>query len=206
MRTLAAAFSGLFGLLVLTVQAQPQQQPVPPPASPDAPPGRGVPQGRAGALPPLAPAAIERAEGILAEARKAMGGEKATGVRTIVASGRTRRVRGENLVPIEFEINVELPDKYVRKDEVPAEESQPTSTGFVGNELVQFPLAPAGRGRGDAPGAPPTGRGRGDAPTAPPAGRGPASPPTPEQLEAQRAARLTTAKQDFARLMLGLLP
>jgi hypothetical protein len=136
-----------------------------------------------------------------------MGGEKATGVRTIVASGRTRRVRGENLVPIEFEINIELPDKYVRKDEVPAEESQPTSTGFVGNELVQFPLAPAGRGRGDGPGAPAPGRGRGDGPAAaPPAGRGPAAPPSPEQLEAQRAARLTTAKQEFARLMLGLLP
>ena len=137
-----------------------------------------------------------------------MGGDKFTAVRTIVATGRTRRVRGDNLVPIEFEINIELPDKYVRKDEVPAEESQPTSTGFVGNEIVQFPLAPAGRGRGDAPPPPPAGRGRGDAPAAPPAGggRGPAAPPTPEQLEAQRAARLTTAKQEFARLMLGLLP
>jgi hypothetical protein len=210
MRALAAAFGGLFGVLVLTVQAQPQQQPAPAPASPDTAAGRGVPQGRGAALPPLAPAAIERAEGILAETRKAMGGEKATGVRTIVASGRTRRVRGENLVPIEFEINIELPDKYVRKDEVPAEESQPTSTGFVGNEIIQFPVAPAGRGRGDAPPSAPPGRGRRDAPGGPPAapagGRGPASPPTPEQLEAQRTARLTTAKQEFARLMLGLLP
>jgi hypothetical protein len=99
-------------------------------------------------------------------------------------------------VPIEFEINIEMPDKYVRKDEVPAEESQPTSTGFVGNEIVQFPLAPAGRGRPSGPG-----------PVADvPGGRGPAPAPTPEQLEAQRMARLTTAKQDFARLMLGLVP
>jgi hypothetical protein len=211
MKTLAAAaFGALFGALVLTVQAQPQQPPAPGPQEPAAPAGRGVPpgpQGRGAALPPLAPAAIERAEGILTETRKAMGGDKLTAVRTIVATGRTRRVRGENLVPIEFEINVELPDKYIRRDEVPAEESQPTSTGFVGNEIVQFPLAPAGRGRGDAPPPPPAGRGRGDAPAAPPAGgRGPAAPPTPEQLEAQRAARLTTAKQEFARLMLGLLP
>ncbi len=124
-------------------------------------------QARAGTAQPLAPAAIERAEGILAETRKAMGGDKATSMRTIVATGRTRRVRGENLVPIEFEINIELPDKYVRKDEVPAEESQPTSTGFVGNEIVQFPLAPVAR-RGDAP-PPAAGRGRGDAPAAPPA-------------------------------------
>ncbi len=180
----AAAFGGLFGIIVVGVEAQPSQQP-----------------------PSPAPAAIERAEAVLAETRKAMGGDKLAAVRTIVATGRTRRVRGDNLVPIEFEINVELPDKYVRKDEVPAEESQPTSTGFVGNGIVQFPLAPAGRGRGDAPPPPPAGRGRGDAPAAPPAGgRGPAAPPTPEQLEAQRAARLTTVKQEFARLMLGLLP
>jgi hypothetical protein len=147
-------------------------------------------------LPPLAPAAIERAQAILAETHKAMGGDKLAAIRTIVASGRTQRVRGENLVPIEFEINIELPDKYIRKDEVPAEESQPTSTGFVGNDVVQFPEAPAGRGR---PGGPGPGAG-----APPPGGRGPAAPPTPEQLEAQRAARLITAKQEFARLMLGL--
>src|SRR5436190_5571661 len=145
---------------------------------------------------PLAPSAVEPAQAILGATQKAMGGEKLTGVRTIVASGRTRRVRGDNLVPIEFEINIELPDKYVRKDEVPAEESQPTSNGFVGSEIVQFPLAPAGRGRPGGPGPGAVG----------PGGRSPAPAPTPEQLEAQRAARLTMVKQDFARLMLGLVP
>jgi len=148
--------------------------------------------GRGAALPPLSPASIERAQAILADTRKAMGGDKLAAVKTLVASGRTRRVRGDNLVPIEFEINIELPDKYVRKDEVPAEESEPTSTGFVGSEIVQFPVAPAGRG------------GRGPVPAAAAPGRGPAPAPTPEQLEAQRAARLTTAKQEFARLVLGL--
>jgi hypothetical protein len=147
--------------------------------------------------PPLASAAIERAQAILAETHNAMGGGQLAAIRTIVASGRTRRVRGDNLVPIEFEINIELPDKYIRKDEVPAEESQPTSTGFVGREAVQFPEAAAGRGR---PGGP--GPGAGGPP--PPGGRGPATPPTPEQLEVQRAARLTIAKQEFTRLMLGL--
>jgi len=29
--------------------------------------------------------------------------------KTFVATGRTRQVRGDNLVPIEFEISVELP-------------------------------------------------------------------------------------------------
>jgi hypothetical protein len=160
-------------------------------------PAQQQPQGRGAAPPPpLAPAAIERANGILADTRKAMGGDKLTALRTLVTTGRTRRVRGDNLVPIEFEINVELPDKYVRKDEVPAEQSQPTSNGFVGNDVVQFPEAPMGRGRPGGPGPGVAG---------PPGGRGPgATPPTPEQLEAQRAARLVAAKQEFVRLMLGL--
>lgn len=161
------------------------------------PPGQrgGVPLERGAALPSLTPASIERAQALLSETRKVMGGDKLTSVTTLVASGRTRRVRGDNLVPIEFEINIELPDKYVRKDEVPAEESEPTSTGFVGNEVIQFPVASAGRG----------GRVGGPAPMPPPGGRGPAPAPTPEQLEAQRAARLIGAKQEFARLMLGML-
>jgi hypothetical protein len=126
-----------------------------------------------------------------------MGGEKLSSITSVLVTGRTRRVRGDNLVPIEFEIAIELPDKYVRKDEVPAEESDPTSTGFAGTEIIQFPLPPAGRAGG--PGAPPPG-------VAPPGGRPGAPAPTPEQLAAQRTARLNTAKQDFARLMLGLIP
>jgi hypothetical protein len=140
-----------------------------------------------------------------------MGGEKLAAVKTIVATGQTRRVRGDNLVPIEFEIAVELPDKYVRKDEVPAEESEPTSTGFAGTEVIQFPAPPAGRASGGGAVAPPPAAGRpgGAAPGAAAAagGRpgGPPAPPTPAQLEAQRNARLLTAKQDFARFALGLL-
>jgi hypothetical protein len=133
-----------------------------------------------------------------------MGGAALAGVTSILATGQTRRVRGDNLVPIEFEIAIELPDKYVRKDEVPAEESEPTSTGFAGTELIQFPAAPAGRG--GAPGGQARGAGAGAAAGraggAPPGG--PAAAPTPAQLEAQRNARLLVAKQDFARLALGL--
>jgi hypothetical protein len=119
---------------------------------------------------------------ILGAAREALGGEKRlTGVKAFVATGRTQQVRGDNLVPIEFEIAVELPDKYVRKDEIPAQESGPTAVGFVGDSLIQHP-----------PQASPTGR-----PGGPP-------PPTPEQLESARRARVVGAKQDFARLALGM--
>jgi hypothetical protein len=48
---------------------------------------------------------------VLAAAREALGGDARLGaVKTFIASGRTRQVRGENLVPIEFEIQAELPE------------------------------------------------------------------------------------------------
>ena len=120
---------------------------------------------------------------VIAAAREALGGEnKLAAVKTVVATGRTRQVRGDNLVPIEFEINIELPDKYVRKDEIPAQESGPTISGFRGEELLQFP-----------------------APSGPPARAGGPPPPTAEQLAAAGRMRLNTVKQDFARLMLGML-
>jgi hypothetical protein len=105
---------------------------------------------------------------VLAATRAALGGDKnLAAVKTFIATGRTRQVRGNNLVPIEFEINCELPDRYVRKDEFPAQDADVTVTGFRGNEPIVFPAPPPGQ----------------------------ASP---------LAQRLIVAKQDFARLMLGV--
>jgi len=153
--------------------------------------GRGTP-------PPPSPQAVERAGQILADARQAMGGDKLTNLQTLVATGRTQRVRGNNLVPIEFEIAIERPDKYVRKDEVPAEESGPTTTGFAGEDLIQTGAQPARAGGAGRPAGP------APAPGAAAGGRGPAAAPTPEQLATQKRAQLTAAKQDFTRLSLGL--
>jgi hypothetical protein len=161
--------------------------------------GAGAPPAGRASTPPPSPQAIERAAQILADARKAMGGEKLSAIQTLVVTGRTQRVRGNNLVPIEFEMAIELPDKFVRKDEVPAEESGPTATGFAGEEMIQVGAPAGSAGRGGAPG----GRPGGPTPGAPGA-RGAASP-GPEQLAAQNRARLTTAHQDFTRLSLGLL-
>jgi hypothetical protein len=122
----------------------------------------------------------DRAAQVLAEARTALGGDKLAQVKTIVATGRTKRVRGNNLVPIEFEIAIELPDKYLRKDEFPAEETDPTSTGFNGAGLIQLP------------------------PPATPPARAGAPPTPPAAIEAQRTGRVNAVKQDFVRLTLGL--
>ncbi len=87
------------------------------------------------------------AASVLAASRDALGGEKnLAAIKTFVASGRTRQLRGNNLVPIEFEINCELPDKYVRKDEFPAQDSDVTVSGFRGDEVIVFPEPQAGRG------------------------------------------------------------
>src|SRR5260370_27008443 len=120
---------------------------------------------------------------VLATARQALGGEKKlTAVKSFTVTGRTRQVRGDNLVPIEFEIFVELPDKYLRKDEIPAQESGPTASGFNGEAWLQDPPPAA-------------------APTPPPAPAGPpGSPPKPA------APRVPTAKQDFARGAPGEVP
>jgi hypothetical protein len=125
-------------------------------------------------------------------AREALGGDKRiAAIKTLVATGRTRQVRGDNLVPIEFEIAIELPDKYVRTDEIPAQESGPTRRGFNGTSLIQFPDAATTPQRG---GPPPPGRPDGP-PPGPGRAAGPADPP-PDPV--------VMHKQDFARLTLGM--
>jgi hypothetical protein len=133
---------------------------------------------------------------ILAAARQALGGEKKlSAVKSFTAAGRTRQVRGDNLVPIEFEIAVELPDKYLRKDEIPAQESGPTASGFNGDEWLQDPPPPPAPVPPSAPAGQPAAPGAAGAP-----GRGPA--PGPARNPA--AARVAALKQDFARLTLGM--
>lgn len=118
---------------------------------------------------------------VMAAAREALGGEKRlSSVRSFSATGRTRQVRGDNLVPIEFEIVCELPDRYARKDEIPAQESGPTTLGFHGAELIQLPV-----------------------PDPPPAREG-APPRNPAMEEAARRNRVNGLRQDFVRLTLGM--
>ena len=134
---------------------------------------------------------VQDALSVLIKAREALGGEKRlTAIRTIVAQGQTRQVRGESLIPIVFEINIELPGKYSRRDETPAVESGYSTSGFAGDDLIQLPQPVV-------PVMPPMAQRAGGPP-----------PPTPEQIAmamtAQRKARVATLKQDYARLMLGL--
>jgi hypothetical protein len=167
-------------VLSVGLVAQEPAGPAPPAAGSEPAAGRGPRRGGPPAPSPPSPESVARAAEILKATRQALGGDKLAGVKTMMAAGRTRRVRGNNLVPIEFQIDFELPDKFLRRDESPAEETDPTSTGFSGSDLIQLPVASV----------------------APPRAGGAA--PTPAQLEAQRNARLNTVKQDFVRFALGI--
>ena len=164
----------------------------------------GFSAGSASARQAPAAATSGEAAAILSAAREALGGDaRISSVKSVVANGRTRQVQGDNLVPIEFEISIELPDKYVRTDEIPARESGPNSRGFNGDGLIQVGDAPGGGRRGGPPpggggppaaapragGAPPAREGGGDR------GRGPAGPPPNPTIP---------VKQDFAKLTLGM--
>lgn len=197
------------GCVVLVMGGLALGQPTPPQTQPSTPPAASQPKPAADRAP--SPEAVKRAEEILRDARTAMGGDRLAAVKTLVAAGRTRRVRGNNLVPIEFEILLELPDKYLRIDEFPAEDTDPTSSGFNGDELIQVPPMPSppagGRAVMPSGAGPPAPAGTGAPPgsaAAPPGAaatpgsgsRGPAPDP--------RRARVASIKQDFARLSLGL--
>jgi hypothetical protein len=86
---------------------------------------------------PIVRAQARDAAPVLAAVHQALGGDRnLAAVKTFLATGRTRQLRGDNLVPIEFEIACELPDKYVRHDEFPAQDIPPVANGFRGEDAI----------------------------------------------------------------------
>jgi hypothetical protein len=86
---------------------------------------------------PLVRGQAHDAASVLTPAHEALGGDRnLAAVKTFLATGRARQLRGNNLVPIEFEIACELPDKYVRRDEFPAQDIPPAVNGFRGDEAI----------------------------------------------------------------------
>jgi hypothetical protein len=77
------------------------------------------------------------AASVLASAHEALGGDQnLAAVKSFLATGRTRQLRGENLVPIEFEIACEFPDRCVRRDEFPAQDQPAAVNGFRGEDAI----------------------------------------------------------------------
>jgi hypothetical protein len=134
---------------------------------------------------------------VLAEVRQALGGDaKLAAVKTLAANGRSTRVNGDQSAPpTDFEVAIELPDKYVRKDVIAVLGSSTISrtSGFNGDGLIDVTDTPPNLGGGGTmvfrmgPG-----------------GAMPGQTPTPEQQAEMRKNTLLSNRQDFARLTLGM--
>jgi hypothetical protein len=134
------------------------------------------------------------ADRIIAAARAALGGEKRlTTLKTFAATGQAVRVVNDaSSAPGDTEIAFELPDKFMKKEIVavmgPAAVTR--TSGFNGDTVINVIDQPPAMGGaivvrfGSGPGG-------GEA-------------QTPEQREEQRQRQLLAARQDFARLALGM--
>jgi hypothetical protein len=134
---------------------------------------------------------------VLSLVREALGGDKKiTAVKTLAVTGRSARVNGESTAPAtDFEIAMELPDKYMKKEVVATigTSTIARTSGFNGEGLIEAMDTPPAMGGGmmvmrfGGPG-----------------GGAPGAPSTPEQTAAMRKNALQAAHEDFARLTLGM--
>jgi hypothetical protein len=135
------------------------------------------------------PAAAQdaKADAVLKAAREALGGsEKLAAIKEITAKGKHQRLMGEIQATGETEIQVTLPDKYMRSqtDQIFGN-SVTIESGFEGDQPIQ---------RSNSMGGGPNVVFRIGGPGAPGAQADP---------EAVKAAQLRAQRADFTRLMLG---
>jgi hypothetical protein len=147
---------------------------------------------------------------IMSAARQALGGDKKLeAVKSIALEGRAMRISPAGTsTESEFEVAIELPDKFMRRDVLASMGNMSIyrNSGFNGdgviNEIDSPPQLAGGGGnvvmfRTAGPGGATLTAGSGGAGMA-------GTPPTPEQQEAARLVMLVSAKQDFARIALGM--
>lgn len=140
---------------------------------------------------------------ILADARAAMGGDKLAATESLVATGRlVKFTTGAATDPADFEMAMQLPDKFFRKDVIAVLGDSVISrtSGFNGDGLIEAIETPPGMFGGVSAG--------GNARMMVRSGDGTMSfggaPPSPDAAAASRKASVLAVKQDFARLTLGL--
>jgi len=136
---------------------------------------------------------------VLNEMRAALGGDKLNSVTSLTITGRSARTMGQFQMTGDVEILCELPDKYLKKEElnVGGMASMSSTLGFSGETLLldsSSPTQPMAHGGGmmvmrAGPGGPMPG----------------GAPPTPEQQAAMKATMLRNAKTEFTRLTVALL-
>jgi hypothetical protein len=150
------------------------------------------------------------ADKVLAAARQALGGEKKLdALKSLAIEGRSLRISAAGTsTESDFEVAIELPDKFMRRDAVVnmGNMSIYRNSGFNGDGVInEMDTPPQLAGGGNVVMFRSTGGAGGTTFTMGPGGGVTSgTPPTPEQQEAARRATLLSAKQDFARMALGM--
>jgi hypothetical protein len=147
---------------------------------------------------------------ILSATRQALGGEKKLeAVKSLAIEGRAMRISPAGTsTESEFEVAIELPDKFMRRDVLASMGNMSIyrNSGFNGdgviNEIDAPPQLAGGGGnvvmfRTAGPGGSTMTVGSGGTTMS-------GAAQTPEQQEAGRKAMLVSARQDFARMALGM--
>jgi len=166
-----------------------------------------------------------KAADLLAQARKALGGDRLRAVKSLQASGTFRRVAGNNTLDGDLDIEIQLPDKYRRNESVDGPLGQtidrtealngtdiwndtnrsggPGGGGFAGGGLGRGDRGGfGGFGGGARRGGDAAARGGGDAQGANGAAAGGRRQFDPERL---RQLQLRMRQADFSRLLIALL-
>ena len=134
---------------------------------------------------------------VLSLVREALGGDKKLeAVKTLAVTGRSAKVSGESTAPAtDFEIALELPDKYMKKEVVATigTSTIARTSGFNGEGLIEAMDTPPSLGGGGM-----VMRFGG------PGGAMPGATPTPEQTAMMHTNALQAAHEEFARLTLGM--
>ena len=142
---------------------------------------------------------VGKVAGVVAAARQALGGS-ASGptIKSLTATGRVVRARSDGSTSeSDFEIALQLPDKYMKRDVLAAigDITLYRHSGFNGDTLINATDAPPGMSAGATGGGmriTPSGTGR--------AGQ----QMTPAEREDADRKLLQTIRQDFTRLALGM--
>ena len=135
---------------------------------------------------------------LMADVREALGGGKLDAVKSLTVEGRTLRTNAAGTTTEHaFEMAMELPDRYMKKEVLSAlgNMSVYRTSGFNGDGLInEIDTPPQLSGGGHIMVRVQTAGGPG----------GPGGPTTPEQQEASRQAMLLNTKREYARMVLGL--
>jgi hypothetical protein len=137
------------------------------------------------------------ANDVLAQARAALGGDKLASVKALSASGRTlRTLPNGNSMESEFELLLELPDKYLLHTVLAAMGNMSVyrNTGFNGGQVIEEIDRPPNLAGGNVV-----------IRVVGPGGTMDPEKMTPAQKAEADKLRLLSNKKDFARLALGML-